>query len=1051
MSLRLLMKNVGTVILSVALSIIHFGFTANATETVNPSLYAGKEYRLIGPWRGGRAVTVSGVIGDPLTYYMGAAGGGVWKTTNAGVSWENVSDGYFGVGTIGAIAVSQSDPNVVYVGTGEGPIRGVTTASGDGMYKSTDAGKTWKHIGLPKAGQIPKVRVHPTNPDIVYVAAQGNIWGQNEERGIYRSEDGGETWEHVLKVHPQVGGGDLVMDPTNPRVLYAAMWENGRTPWYILSGGENGGIWKTTDGGDTWNKLEGGLPKMIGKVGIDVAASNPDRVYAVVEGDMYSDDGGVYRSENGGKTWTNINSNRLTHTRAWYYNHLKADPNDDNTIYVMNVPFMKSIDGGLSYEINNDIGHGDTHDLWINPDNSLNMALADDGGAEITFDGGKSWSSLNNQPTAQFYRVNTDNMMPYRIYGGQQDNSTVAITSESFTGGIGVDDFYSVGGGESAHVAFDENNPKYVYATTINGTLTEINTENRRTRPIKPYPQYVFGENAEDLKYRANWNAPVSSSPHDPSVIYYGSQYILRSSDRGVTWEEISPDLTRNEKEKQRLNGGPLTAENVGAEFYGNVYTIVESPHERGVIWSGSDDGLVYVTRDNGGNWENVTPRNAPEGMINAIEVSPHDPATAYVVVSAYKMNDPEPYIYKTTNYGDSWKRIDGDLPEGNFARVVREDKNKQGLLYAGTEGGLFISFDDGDNWQSLKLNLPVVPITDLMIRQGDLVVATQGRAFWVMDDISIFSQIANDQAEKELHVISPSPTMMITGRRSGGANEGKNPPNGVILSYHIKEDHEGPLSIDIMDSLGNLVRSYSSEESARDRCVINNMSPRQKRSLSYPSKKKGMNLWTWDMRRHGLICIDDIFMFSGWNGAKVMPGEYQARVSIGDYEETVPFELLPDPRDSATKAEYDFLETKLVEGTNLFNEIIVALDNTRKARAQVKGLMSDYADNADLVARGTAAVEQINEWEKLIDQVYFQVLEDEDAWPSMLDVQVKHVVDVMDGAGAPVARGALDRLSDLQDQWAARKAELDTIKRDHLDPINSWAEQNNVRHVVAP
>ncbi len=1022
-----------------------------ATDTVNPSLYAGKEYRLIGPWRGGRAQAISGVIGDPLTYYMGAAGGGVWKTTNAGVSWFNVSDGFFGVGTIGAIAVSESDPNVVYVGTGEGPIRGVTTASGDGIYKSTDAGKTWKHIGLPNAGQIPKVRIHPTNPDIAYAAAQGNIWGPNEERGIYRTTDGGETWEHVLKIDPQVGGGDLVMDPTNPRVLYAAMWENGRKPWYILSGGEKGGIWKTTDGGDTWEKLGGGLPTKIGKVGIDVAASNPDRVYAVVEGDMYTDDGGVYRSDDAGKTWSNINSNRLTHSRAWYYNHLKTDPNDDNTIYVMNVPFLKSIDGGKTYEINNNIGHGDTHDLWINPENSLNMALADDGGAEITFDGGKSWSSIMNQPTAQFYRVITDNMSPYRIYGGQQDNSTMAITSESFTGGIGTDDYYAVGGGESAHIAFDENNPKYVYATTINGTLTEIDTENRRVRPIKPYPQYVYGMNSEDLKYRANWNTPVASSPHDPSIIYYGAQLILRSNDRGVTWEEISPDLTRDDKEKQRLNGGPLTVENVGAEFYGTVYYIVESHHERGVIWSGSDDGLVYVTRDDGESWQNVTPRGAPEGMINAIEVSPHDPGTVYVALAAYKMNDPDPYIYKTTNYGESWTRLDEDLPEGNFVRVVREDKNKQGVLYAGTELGMYISFDDGEHWQSLDLNLPPVPITDLTIRQGDLVVATQGRGFYVMDDIAIFSQISNDQADKPLHLLNPSPTEMITGRGGGTNIEGKNPPNGVILSYHIKDEHDGPLSIEILDSIGNVVRSYSSDESARDRCVQGNLSPRQMSSFSYPAKKQGMNLWTWDMRRDGFNCIDDVFMFSGWNGAKVMPGSYQARVTIGDYEETVSFDLLPDPRNDASSAEYDALEARIVEGTNLLNEILTTLDNARKARSQIKGLMADFAGDEDLMARGAMAIDQISEWEKLIDQVYFQVLEDEDAWPSMLNVQVKHVVDVMDRAGAPVARGALDRLADVTTEWAARKAELAAITSDHIDPINSWADANNVRHVVSP
>jgi len=1033
-----------------AVSITSFVMTSHATDTVNPSLFEGKKYRLIGPWRGGRAQTITGIKDDIFTYYMGAAGGGVWKTTNGGTTWNNVSDKDFGVGTIGAIAVSESDPNVIYAGTGEGPIRGVTTSSGDGIYKSTDAGKNWQHIGLDKAGQIPKIRIHPTNPDIAYVAVQGNIWGPTEERGIYRTQDGGETWQHVLKVSDRAGGGDLVMDPTNPRILYAALWENGRTPWYILSGGDKGGIWKTVDGGDSWGKLEGGLPTMIGKVGIDVSASNPSRVYAVVEGDMYTDDGGVYRSEDAGKTWTNINSNRLTHTRAWYYNHLKADPVDDNTIYVMNVPFMKSIDAGNTYKII-DVPHGDTHDLWINPEDNKNMALADDGGGAITYDGGKTWSSIMNQPTAQFYRVITDNMMPYRIYGGQQDNSTVAITSESFTGGIGVDDYYSVGGGESAHITFDENNPKLVYATTINGTLTEIDTENRRTRPIKPYPQYVFGMNAEDLKYRANWNAPVSSSPHDPSIIYYGAQLILRSSDRGVNWEEISPDLTRNEKEKQRLNGGPLTVENVGAEFYGNVYTIVESPHERGVIWSGSDDGLVYVTRDDGENWTNVTPNNAPEGMINAIEVSPHDPATAYVVVSAYKMNDVKPYIYKTTNYGDSWSRLDGNLPQDDFVRVVREDKEKQGLLYAGTETSLYISFDDGDNWQSLKLNLPPVPITDLAIRQGDLVVATQGRGFWVLDDIAVFSQVSNDQADKPLHAISPSPTMMITGRRGPGDNEGANPPNGLILSYHIADEHDTPLSIEIIDSIGNIVRHYSSEESDRDRCVIDNMSPRQKRKLTYPSKKKGMNLWTWDMRRQGILCIDDLFMFSGWNGAKVMPGDYQARITIGDFEETVSFSLLADPRNDATGQQYDLLEGKIVEGTALFNEILATLDNTRKARSQIKALMAEHGDNEELMASAIPAIDQIGEWEKQITQIYFQVLEDEDAWPSMIDVQVKHVVDVMDSAGVPVANGALQRLEDLKVEWSDLKAALSAINSGLIEPIDSWAAANNLRYIVSP
>ncbi|MCP5381206.1 MAG: glycosyl hydrolase [Kordiimonadaceae bacterium] len=1027
--------------------IISDGF---ATDTVNPALFANKEYRLIGPWRGGRAVAITGVIGDSLTYYMGATGGGVWKTTNGGTTWNNISDNDFNVGTIGSIAVSQSDSNVIYVGTGEGPIRGVTTSSGDGIYKSTDGGETWTHIGLPKAGQIPKIRIHPTNPDIAYAAVQGNIWGPSEERGIYRTRDGGATWEHVLKVSDRAGGGDLAMDPTNPRILYASLWENGRTPWYIRSGGDKGGIFKSVDGGDTWEKLSGGLPTMIGKVGVDVSASNPKRIYAVVEGDMYTNDGGVYRSDDAGKTWINMNPNRLTYTRAWYYDHIKADPIDDNTVYVMNVPFLKSIDAGKSYKII-DVPHGDTHDLWINPDNNLNMALADDGGATITFDGGKTWSSIMNQPTGQFYRVATDNMMPYRIYGGQQDNSTVAITSESFTGGIGIDDYYAVGGGESAHIAFDENNPRLVYASTINGTLTEIDTANRRMRPIKPYPEYVYGKNAKDLKYRTNWNAPVASSPHDPNIIYYGTQKILRSSDRGVTWEEISPDLTRNDKSKQGLNGGPLTVENVGAEFYGNVFYIVESPHEVGVIWSGSDDGLVQITRDNGATWTNVTPKGLPESQINAIEVSPHDAATAYIAVTGYKMNDTQPYIYKTTNYGKSWTRIDKDLPRDTFVRVVREDKNKKGLLYAGTESGMFISFDDGKNWQSLKLNLPPVPITDLTIRQGDLVVATQGRGFWVMDDIAIFSQISDEQAKEPIHIISPSPTMMITGRGSAGLNEGKNPEDGVVLSYHIADEHEGPLTIEILDSFGNIVRHYSSEESDYDRCVISNMSPRQERKLSYPSKNKGMNSWTWDMRREGIMCIDDVFIFSGFEGAKVMPGDYRARIAIGDNEKFVSFKLIADPRDNATPDEYAFLDSKIIEGTNLFNEIITELDRARKARRQIKALMNDYNGDDGLISMATIAINRIDEWEKQIDQIYFQVLEDEDAWPSMLDVQVKHVVDVMDGAGAPVAKGALQRLEDVKAMWTERKTELKSITDENIVPINGWAKNNNVSYVISP
>ena len=748
-------------ILLLALSLV-FSPTVVSAPAADISELEGLEWRMIGPYRGGRVTTVTGVADNPMLYYMGATGGGVWKTENAGTTWENLSDGYFKVGTIGAVAVAESDPNVLYVGTGESPIRGVTTSQGDGVWKSTDAGKSWKHIGLKESGQISRIKIHPQNPDIAWVAVQGQIWAPNEERGIYRTSDGGATWQQVLKVNANTGAADLSIDPSNPRILYAAMWNHGRKPWFIHSGGTDGGIYKSMDGGDSWKKLGGGLPEMIGKIGVDVSASNPDRVYAIVEAEHKK--GGLYRSDDAGETWTLIYDHRVLHTRAWYYIHITADPVDEDTVYVMNVPMMKSVDGGKSWT-KMSTPHGDHHDHWINPHNNKNMINANDGGATVTFDGGETWSSIMNQPTAQFYRVTTDNQVPFRIYAGQQDNTTVAIASQTYDSGIGVEDYFDVGGGESAHIAFDPDNPRLIYATTINGTLTEYDHQTQLTRSIIPYPVLVYGKDAKDLKYRANWNTPVAVSPHDPSIIYYGAQKVLRSSDRGATWNEISPDLTRNDPEKQGRNGGPLTPENVGAEFYNTIYYIVESPFEPGTIWVGSDDGLVHITRDGGSNWSNVSPKHAGEAMINAIELSPHDKATAYLAVTGYKLNDFKPYIYKTTDYGRKWKRIDEGLPADAFVRVVREDPTRKGMLYAGTEMGMFVSFNDGEDWQSLKLNLPPVPITDLAIRHDRLVAATQGRAFWILDDLNVVRQATDGFADEPLHVFAPGTVSMVRQR----------------------------------------------------------------------------------------------------------------------------------------------------------------------------------------------------------------------------------------------------------------------------------------------
>lgn len=1019
-----------------------------ATEAIDPDLFGAMEWRLVGPYRGGRVTTVAGVPDNPQLYYMGATGGGVWKTENAGLTWENISDGYFNVGTIGAIAVAESDPNVIYVGTGEKSIRGVTTSQGDGLYKSTDAGKTWEHI-WENPGQIARIKIHPANHDIAYAAVQGTIWGPSEERGVYRTTDGGESWERVLEVDETTGATDLRMDPTNPRILYASMWEHGRKPWYVLSGGYAGGLFKSTDGGDSWEKLTNGLPELIGKVGIDVSASNPDRLYAIVE--AMPGEGGLYRSDDAGETWELKNGTRILWTRSWYYMHIAADPVNDDIVYVLNAPFMKSIDGGVTFE-KKSTPHGDHHDHWINPNNNLNMINANDGGATITFDGGESWSSILNQPTAQFYRVNTDNRFPYRIYGGQQDNSTVAILSETYDSGIGFDDFFDAGGGESAHIAFDPNNPKLIYATTINGTLTELDVETRRLREIKPYPEFVYGMESKDLRYRANWNAPVTASPQDPSVIYYGTQKLLRTKDRGITFEEISPDLTKDEEDKQGLNGGPITAENVGAEFYGTILTITASPHEYGTIWVGTDDGLIHVTRDDGETWNDVTPGNLRGAMVNSIEVSPHDPGTAYVAVTGYKLDDFRPYIYKLTDYGRRSKRIDSDLPQDNFVRVVREDPVRQGLLYAGGEVHMYVSFDDGDNWQSLGLNLPPVPITDLMVRQNDLVAATQGRSFWVLDDLAPLRQAREEMADKPLHAFAPSSVETFSASWWGSpAFEGDNPPRGAALQYFIRDEHTGPLTIEILDADGSIVRNFSSEERDFERCIIGNMDQRLPFEVEYPPKEQGPNRWVWDLRRDGLNCIEDIRLFEGFGGALVPPGTYTVRIAIGDAEDTASVTVVADRRVDASDAEFADVEARIVEITGLLNELLDGLAAIRKSRSQIEALMAEYPDADALIEPGTRAVERLSAWEKEVYQVEFETYEDEDNLPGKLLKQTRHLLDVIDSAGAPIAVGALERLSDLKSSWAALQGELDAITASDIAAVNEWARRNTVPHVSRP
>ncbi len=1018
---------------------------------IDPALYQALEWREVGPYRGGRVTTATGVPSQPNVYYMGATGGGVWKTTNAGASWQNISDEYFKVGSIGAVAVSLSDPNVVYAGTGESPIRGVTTSHGDGVWKSTDAGKTWTHMGLAATRQISKIRLHPTNPDIAYVAAQGNPWGANEERGVYRTRDGGATWEQVLAADENTGAADLSMDANNPRILYAAMWDHQRTPWFIRSGGPGGGLYKTTDGGDTWEKLEGGLPDLVGKIGVAVSPANSERVYAIVE----AEDGGLYRSDNAGKSWSRINPDRVIQARAWYYNHITADTQDENTVWIMNAPLLKSIDGGKSFTPV-DTPHGDHHDHWIHPDNNRIMINANDGGATVTFDGGKTWSREDNQPTAQFYRVATDNRFPYYIYGGQQDNSTVAIASRSFEGGIGREDYYDVGGGESAHIVFDPDHPRLVYATTINTTLTEYDAETRRTRPIKPYPEYTFGRDPKDHKYRANWNAPLAISPHDYNVIYYGAQVLLRSNDRGLTWQEISPDLTRNEEEKQSRNGGPITNEQAGAETYNTIFYIVESPHEAGAIWVGSDDGLVHLTRNGGGNWANVTPRGLGEAQINAIEISPHDPTKAYIAVAGYKMNDFTPAIYKTENYGRSWRKIVDGLPADTFVRVVREDPERAGLLYAGTEAGMFVSFDDGGNWQPLQLNLPPVPVTDLTLRQGDLVAATQGRGFWVLDNPAPLRQISEDFADTALHLYAPANAYRMS---TGGSGEfqGKNPPSGAVIYYYLAADpggDTGPVTFEILDNAGTVIRTERAEDNDRNACMVANSDPRNPLEIKLHEPKQGMNRWVWDLRWDGFACIDHMRMFAGWQGARVMPGDYQVRVSAAGETAVQSFTVLADPRVDIPADQFAELDGFLAEVTGLMTDLQGRLERLRASRDQalrLAELTEGHARHGEIKAAAEAIDAQVKAWEEQVIQPRHETFEDDINWPNMLDVQIVHLLRASDSADAPVTEGARTRLADLKAEWAALTEDYGRISSEDIAAFNSLLQSAGIGPVVAP
>jgi photosystem II stability/assembly factor-like uncharacterized protein len=1002
------------------------------------------KWRCIGPFRGGRSVCTSGVVGDSRTYYMGTTGGGVWKTVDAGHHWQNISDGFFKTGSVGAIAVSESEPNVVYVGMGEHAPRGVMTSYGDGVYKSTDGGKTWTHMGLSETQHISRIVIDPRDSRNVYVAAQGALHAPNQERGVYKSIDGGSTWERVHFVNPLTGCSELSLDISNPNVLYATMWEHQRKPWIVISGGEGSGVYKSTDAGKTWNLIHKGLPKEKGKMAIAVSRSNPERVYALIESDREKDKGGLFVSTNAGKEWTRVSKDQRLIQRSWYYSELFVDPNDEHTVYVLSAPALRSIDGGKNWEVVSG-AHGDYHDLWINPADSRNMVVADDGGAAISFDSGSHWSSQNNMPTAQLYRLNIDNQFPYRIYAGQQDNSSLMIASlELGSGGISERSWNASAGGESAFLAFNPDNPRYVVGGNYLGMVEVLDTQAVAGTKIMAAPIQYLGRAAREMKYLYNWNAPIIASKHEPGTFYHGAQFLLRTRDMGQSWEEVSPDLTRNQDHKQGHGGGPYTIEAVGAENYGTLSYVAESPHEKGVIWTGSDDGLVHVTRDGGGNWTNVTPKDLEECLVNAIEISPHEKGTAYIATTRYKFDDKRPGLYKTTDYGSSWIRIDDGIPVGAFTRVVREDNQRKDLLFAGTETGIYISWDGGKNWQPFQLNLPVTPILDLAVRHGDLIAATSGRSIWILDDLGMIRQADSDKPG--LHLYQPESAML--SNHSSQLNEnspdfkgadllrGVNPANGLVVYYNLPELPKAKqIELEILDSAGNLVNRFSSKKD-KSQEKYDGGPP----LASTLSKDKGLNRFVWDLRYQTMPGIPSAYIDGSYLGHKAIPGKYELKLKLDDQVSQATVEILANPLYPTTVEQYVEYHAVMSEMERLLTTMHDTTNRLYRIQVQLKKLLGSLPkDDAHKQLRdeGKALFEKLKAWDEEMIQRKARAYDDVENYPNKFTAEYLFLINQTDSDIPRVTRASRDRRKELESQWEVLHRQANAFLENEIPAYN--------------
>jgi photosystem II stability/assembly factor-like uncharacterized protein len=1048
------------------------------------------QFRLVGPFRGGRATAVAGVPGDTRTFYMGTTGGGVWKTNDGGLTWRNVTDktrdydkpepdparpmgrdeqakaaehaapgDALGSASVGALAVAPSDPNVVYAGMGSACIRGNVSA-GDGVYRSQDAGATWRHVGLRDAGQIGRIRVHPQDPDLVYAAVLGHAFGPNATRGVFRSRDGGQTWTNVLFVSDKAGAVDLDMEPQNPRVLYAATWEALRRPWTFVSGGPGSGLWKTTDGGDTWQALTDGLPEGVkGRIAVAVSPARPERVWALVE---HADKGGLYRSDNGGRSFRLVSGERELLTRAWYYTHVHADPKDANTVYVLNVLFWRSDDGGKSFTPVR-TPHGDNHDLWIHPEQPEVMIEANDGGAAVSVNGGRTWTTQSNQPTAEMYRATVDDQFPYWIYGGQQDNTAVAIPSRAPGEGITRADWYAPAGCESASVAVDPRNPDVTYGGCYGGSIGRHNRRTGAEEEVMAWPQLAVGQRAADLKYRFQWNAPIRLSPHDPSVLYTASNHVHRSRDEGRSWEVVSPDLTRDDASKQDYSGGPITRDNTGVEVYGTVFAFEESPLRAGLLWAGSDDGRVHVSPDGGATWKDVTPRELPEwGTVNAIELSAHDPQRVFLAVHRYRLDDFRPYVFRTNDGGATWERLtDGanGIPAGHFVRVVREDPERRGLLYAGTEYGLYVSFDDGRRWQSLQLNLPITPVTDLAAKHGDLVVATQGRSYWILDDLSPLRQLAPAVATARAHLFTPRPAVQVEGAGGfGPASEGRNPPYGALLYYTLGEDLSGEgkteVKLEILDAQGEVLRTLSSrKEEYQAPSLFRRLLP----ELFEPRKlkaRKGQNRFVWDLRLGDAPVVDEALVWGSTRGPEVAPGRYEARLSVGDFTASAPIEVRQDPRNKASLEDRRATFELARDAWRALQRTHTAVKTIRSVRQQADDLVARL-DAAGQGAGAKDAAQPLRDKLGAIETKLWQpknkAAQDMLNFPPQLDNQIVALQGVVESSRSRPTKQSYERFAELKAQLDGILGELDAALAKELPAFQEWVEAKGLPPVLVP